>query len=1404
MRKPITKLSGKIRASLAMILMLSPLAARAASLSGLKDMMGNQRVSVASNHQVTFVTPSGVDASSDSIVLAFGSSGSFTLTGVAFDDVDLGVDSSSPFNDCSGTFTEKTLAASAAAGVWGVGISGQNVTLTPPTDASAGEIGTSRCVRVLIGTNAVSQSTGDNRITNPSSAANYFLSVTGGFGDTGSTILPLIDDGDVTVSATVPAGGGPPPPPPPPSAPVISGVAAGSITASSAVVTWTTDVASTSDVDYGTTTSYGSLATGGASVTSHSVNLTGLAQATLYHFRVRSTGSGTPEATSGDFTFTTLDTTAPALSNIQAVDITGTAGRVTWDTDENADSKVQYGTTISYGGETSNGTLTNAHSLDLSGLSPATLYHYRVISKDASNNSSTSTDQTFTTLDTVPPVISAISTDNITVSSARVNWTTNELADSKTSYGLTVSYGSVVSAGTLVANHQMTVSGLSANTLYHFVATSKDAAGNSATSTDQTFTTLPDTTPPANVSSLAATAGDGQVALSWLNPPDADYAGVRIRRSTTGFPATPTSGQSAYDGSGTSVTDVGLVNGTLYYYTAFAYDASGNFASGAVNSATPHDSVPPGPATGFTVTVGNGQLQLNWVNPSNPDFANVVVRRSSATFPTDPTSGTLVYTGTAQSHLDVGLTNGVTYYYAIFARDTSNNFSSAVQNSGTPAATPPSPVCGDASCESPEDNASCPADCPAPPPTGPVCGNGMCEVPETNGTCPADCPAAPGPVCGNAACEAGETSDNCVADCPVPPPPPAPPVEPPPPSTPAPAEPIDRDLIRLFSPNLTLNLRPDAGGSFHLLPRQKLTFVISELALRQPVKSIVLNFGNGSYLFRKVEASNATGWIYEGFPEGQGILQGLFVLPVNAAEIGQLGSGSYSVEITSPEISGSVSSSIIVTYEDDSAEVISQTVVVDGYGYVHETVGGQQLRLGGASVKLFQRVGGNWVQWDGTASSQANPQTTGAQGLYGFTVNLGEYYLEVTKEGYRKKETAPFTLTANVINPIVEMVRQPPPITEVIVPGAPFTENVFNVAKNITQQTTYVTKVFQNEIIQDPRVEQATRQVAVPAAVAATTIVVVSAVQATSFVSYLYFIITQPILLIGRRKRKEFGVIYHSLTKMPVDLAIVRLFRTNGRLVRTLATDKQGRYSFLVEEGEYRMEASRSGFRFPSALLGERKEDGRYLDLYHGEPIKVGMEGAVLTANIPLDPIEATKSNARILLEEIGRKLQNWLAAGSIVFTLFALAMYRQAYLLVMALVQIALFFLFRRLARPKPPKNWGIVYDETTGKPVPYAITRIVESQYNKVLASSVTDSKGRYNFLVGNNKYFVSVEKAGYQAAKTGEIDLTAVKPGEGVVDMDIALKSSGGPSDKAATAAANPEGASDPKAPPTAGPP
>ncbi|MDB6121456.1 MAG: D-alanyl-D-alanine carboxypeptidase precursor [Pedosphaera sp.] len=89
------------------------------------------------------------------------------------------------------------------------------------------------------------------------------------------------------------------------SPPVISSVAAGSLSSSSATITWNTDISSDSVVNYGTTTSYGTTVSNASLVISHSINLTGLTAATTYHYRVRSKGTGTTQTTSGDFTFTT-------------------------------------------------------------------------------------------------------------------------------------------------------------------------------------------------------------------------------------------------------------------------------------------------------------------------------------------------------------------------------------------------------------------------------------------------------------------------------------------------------------------------------------------------------------------------------------------------------------------------------------------------------------------------------------------------------------------------------------------------------------------------------------------------------------------------------------------------------------------------------------------------------------------------------------------------------------------------------------------------------------------------------------------------------------------------------------------------------------------------------------------
>lgn len=105
-----------------------------------------------------------------------------------------------------------------------------------------------------------------------------------------------------------------------------------------------------------------------------------------------------------------------------------------------------------------------------------------------------------------------------------------------------------------------------------------------------------DTIPPVNVSNFEAIAGDSEIFLSWLNPQDEDFDGVRVMGSTIFYPSSPSEGILLYGGKRSSFQAIGLTNGVQYYYTVFSYDRAGNFSSGAVVSATPfREELPPPP-----------------------------------------------------------------------------------------------------------------------------------------------------------------------------------------------------------------------------------------------------------------------------------------------------------------------------------------------------------------------------------------------------------------------------------------------------------------------------------------------------------------------------------------------------------------------------------------------------------------------------------------------------------------------------------------------------------------------------------------------------------------------------------------------------------------------------------------
>jgi hypothetical protein len=90
--------------------------------------------------------------------------------------------------------------------------------------------------------------------------------------------------------------------------------------------------------------------------------------------------------------------------DIAATTVGQSLATITWKTNGNANSTIEYGLTTGYGSIQTNPFMETNHTITLSGLAPGTLYHWRVMSSDQGGNRYVSTDYTFRTLPTTPVV----------------------------------------------------------------------------------------------------------------------------------------------------------------------------------------------------------------------------------------------------------------------------------------------------------------------------------------------------------------------------------------------------------------------------------------------------------------------------------------------------------------------------------------------------------------------------------------------------------------------------------------------------------------------------------------------------------------------------------------------------------------------------------------------------------------------------------------------------------------------------------------------------------------------------------------------------------------------------------------------------------------------------------------
>ncbi|MHB8841609.1 MAG: hypothetical protein ACYC56_07450 [Candidatus Aquicultor sp.] len=158
-------------------------------------------------------------------------------------------------------------------------------------------------------------------------------------------------------------------------------------------------------------------------------------------------------------------------------------------------------------------------------------------------------------------------------------------------------------------NQETSSTGTATNTSVTGTVSAVTSANSSLGSDTGGATVTIDATPPGQATGFLASDGeDRQSSLTWSNPSDPDFLGIRIvRRSDGTYPTGPSdpSAQQVWEDTAapiaTTYTDIGpLSNGTAYRYAVFTRDVVGNWNT-TVTAGVSADTGTPGP----TITVSN-------------------------------------------------------------------------------------------------------------------------------------------------------------------------------------------------------------------------------------------------------------------------------------------------------------------------------------------------------------------------------------------------------------------------------------------------------------------------------------------------------------------------------------------------------------------------------------------------------------------------------------------------------------------------------------------------------------------------------------------------------------------------------------------------------------------------------
>jgi len=396
-------------------------------------------------------------------------------------------------------------------------------------------------------------------------------------------------------------------------------------------------------------------------------NDVGLTASTTYRYVIVASDESGGRATSTEVSATTLSSAATLVAPVvTATSISPNQIDLSWAAATGGTGTITYG--IFKDGATQSIATTTELDFSDASLLPATPHSYVIVATDDIGNRATSTVVTATTKPFTAPVLTAIP-----ISSNRIDlsWSSTTEAVTTVTYSVYRNNSTI----TTTAGNNYSDTGLLPSTTYSYRVVAADEAGNRATSTEVTATTLNGTSTSGLTKPIvtAIPVSATQINLTWSSSTQGvgDISYRIYRNGSTSTTATT---------FGNEFNDVGLATSTTYRYIVVATDTAGSRATSTevtattlgTGTTTPSLTKPIVTATSTSPT----QINLTW-SSSTQAVGKVTygIYRNSSTSTIATTFG--------NEFNDVGLSASTTYKYIVVATDEAGNKATSSEVSAT-------------------------------------------------------------------------------------------------------------------------------------------------------------------------------------------------------------------------------------------------------------------------------------------------------------------------------------------------------------------------------------------------------------------------------------------------------------------------------------------------------------------------------------------------------------------------------------------------------------------------------------------------------------------------------------------------------------------------------------------------